>query len=463
MADKGLVLTDDDLQSRARQILYDSDDAWNQTAADNPEWLDLFKKAHGLDFIPSAIGGLGIQVPEDLETYTDLGLRIPFSVQLQAYNQDQTGKHVEDAATRPGPYQKARENVQQVYSLLATEGVLYNGDQTCPHTKCSDNLMDISKFDGHSSPGSRLRRWCNDKLSTDAAEKLASLRTVGAIKPASATENRHRALATLWDLEAIAHEHTGSCSAAFDVQAAANARARALSSLDNQEKQHTTCAWAEQDIQLNNARARSQGLEALSRAEAPEKMLASGGRQWPYLPRHKYELPKDRARLFATTTPAWEDSGMMPPAVHTSLPDINEIPTTTTGAIMEFLGGDVGASLPFSNDASTSQIPLQDFSAAETDWQLPDGGTVSHADMMDLIKASSGGSEQGFEAGMLNLDMDWGNADMGAPTTTMADVSGAAAMDDVNFDNLTFDGIELVPWLVRNGNINSSSSWTQTG
>jgi hypothetical protein len=42
-------LTDEMLQSKARQILYDSDDAWEQTAADNPEWLSLFKKAHGLD------------------------------------------------------------------------------------------------------------------------------------------------------------------------------------------------------------------------------------------------------------------------------------------------------------------------------------------------------------------------------------------------------------------------------
>jgi hypothetical protein len=37
------------LQREARRILYDSDDPWNQTAADNPEWLALFKKAHGLD------------------------------------------------------------------------------------------------------------------------------------------------------------------------------------------------------------------------------------------------------------------------------------------------------------------------------------------------------------------------------------------------------------------------------
>lgn len=42
-------ITDEMLQTQARQILYDCDDPWNQTAADNPEWLGLFKKAHGID------------------------------------------------------------------------------------------------------------------------------------------------------------------------------------------------------------------------------------------------------------------------------------------------------------------------------------------------------------------------------------------------------------------------------
>jgi hypothetical protein len=42
-------ITDKMLQSEARRILYDNDDGWEQTAADNPEWLNLFKKAHGLN------------------------------------------------------------------------------------------------------------------------------------------------------------------------------------------------------------------------------------------------------------------------------------------------------------------------------------------------------------------------------------------------------------------------------
>lgn len=42
-------LTDEMLQVESRRILYSDDDPWNQTAADNPEWLNLFKKAHGID------------------------------------------------------------------------------------------------------------------------------------------------------------------------------------------------------------------------------------------------------------------------------------------------------------------------------------------------------------------------------------------------------------------------------
>jgi hypothetical protein len=42
-------LTDKMLQDEARVILYGEADGWEQTAADNDEWLKLFKKAHGID------------------------------------------------------------------------------------------------------------------------------------------------------------------------------------------------------------------------------------------------------------------------------------------------------------------------------------------------------------------------------------------------------------------------------
>ncbi|KAF9741410.1 hypothetical protein PMIN06_006351 [Paraphaeosphaeria minitans] len=64
-------VTDAMLQSEARRILYATDDAWEQTAADNPEWLNLLRKAHGLDLTqPEAIAGQY----SNHEVLEDLGL-----------------------------------------------------------------------------------------------------------------------------------------------------------------------------------------------------------------------------------------------------------------------------------------------------------------------------------------------------------------------------------------------------
>jgi hypothetical protein len=41
-------LTDEMLQREARIILYSEADGWEQTVADNAEWLNLFKQAHGI-------------------------------------------------------------------------------------------------------------------------------------------------------------------------------------------------------------------------------------------------------------------------------------------------------------------------------------------------------------------------------------------------------------------------------
>lgn len=43
----GIRLYDADLQQKARFIIYGNNDGWNQTAADNPEWLSGFKKRLG--------------------------------------------------------------------------------------------------------------------------------------------------------------------------------------------------------------------------------------------------------------------------------------------------------------------------------------------------------------------------------------------------------------------------------
>ncbi|AEO55367.1 C2H2 transcription factor [Thermothelomyces thermophilus ATCC 42464] len=49
----GIEPTDEDLQRQARLIIYEYDDPWNQTAADDPVWLATFKQRHGRAAIPS--------------------------------------------------------------------------------------------------------------------------------------------------------------------------------------------------------------------------------------------------------------------------------------------------------------------------------------------------------------------------------------------------------------------------
>lgn len=44
----GIIPTDQDLQNRARKIIYDDEDPWNQTPADNKQWLDTFKYQVGI-------------------------------------------------------------------------------------------------------------------------------------------------------------------------------------------------------------------------------------------------------------------------------------------------------------------------------------------------------------------------------------------------------------------------------
>ncbi len=46
--ERGVVPTDAELQKQGRLIIFYNDDMWNQTAADNPDWLDWFKKANGI-------------------------------------------------------------------------------------------------------------------------------------------------------------------------------------------------------------------------------------------------------------------------------------------------------------------------------------------------------------------------------------------------------------------------------
>jgi hypothetical protein len=518
------------LQSHARKVLYGSDDSWNQTAADNPEWLDLFKKAHGLDFIPSAVGGEGFQIPEDLETYGDLGLRIPFSVQLAVFNQSQA-KSKGNMQMSPGADRQAieqkRSEVRSVYHQLSKEGVLHSADYRCQHAECQGNIVDMRSFEQSPGKDARTRRWCTYEL--PISTPAAPTRDDRAIQNPQGTEDPKSqmfGLATSQNqVEQLNNRPTGDWTSEDERVAAFNSRWNLLEKL--QKAEVDKCPFTEQNERLGDLRDRQQaaaasdavarGLDRLVSMESAECVdnwgpngipLRSNETSTnnststsPYLRRHRYELPPHRAQRFATVTPAWKDSGMMPPVTYTtstpdlSLPGIENTQSTSTGAMMEFLGPNIGSGLEFAHSGTSEQIPLypnatgrqqQAQQQQSTEYTIlnsneateealhnwwngndhwADESTLLH-DLDDLIAAypSANGSENSaafdemrstenepplfdLNAGMEPQQQTW-TTDSFAPTatasaqdTTAQGVSADISMEDATFDDLNFDSV----------------------
>jgi hypothetical protein len=551
MIKQGVVLTDEMLQTHARKVLYGSDDSWNQTAADNAEWLDLFKKAHGLDFIPSAVGGQGFQIPEDLETYGDLGLRIPFSVQLAAFNQAQA-KRQGVLQMNPGPDRRAieqkRQEVRNVYTQLSKEGVLHSADYRCQHVECDGNVVDMRPFENSPGNSPKPRRWCTYEVPIST---LAATTQSNADDPSGAanTVSRRQGLEALNSIEQRLSRN--ACEwIEHDAQvAAANSRWNLLEKL--QKGEVDKCPFTAENARLGGLRDRQEasarsnavarGLDRLvamecyptvgcddQRAIARSDAVARGldtlvvmeaaelDDNWgpngvplrsketsnqtgtnnststsPYLRRHRYELPPDRAMRFATVTPAWKESGLMPPVTHTASPPDLSLPsnenqnTTTTDTMMGFLGPSVCAGLDFGSDNATSQTLLEPTNPGRAqqsaeynmlnghftteddlhNWYQGNDHWVDESvllkDLDDLIAAYPSGAEfEGSAAfsmegaatnelpdfdlnvGMAEQQQTW-SMDSSAPTTAAASapdmMMGDVAMQDINFDDMMFD------------------------
>lgn len=399
MVQQGVVLSDEMLQKQARIILYGEDDTWNQTAADNPEWLDLFKKAHGLDFIPTAVGGIGQKVPDDLETYGDLGLRIPFSVQLNTFNASEARK------------QQERDAERTVWSILSKEGVLHDVNGKCKHTECEDNVFDFHAVEGNVTP--KPWRWCTYQLPQEKVKQIAAL-TGPSRMDDRVDDERERAQNIL----------------------------KGLTSLNTVDQRREGTGYCEDgyDMQIRKAMARAKGLELISNVEGrePRDLPPPTTFKKTVVPRHRYELPKERAARYETTTGAWEDSGTMPEAITTaSAPTSTTFaplgtPTTSTGAMMEFLGGNIGQHLPFSSDAETSRIPLEDFQ-----FMLPATAAEEEAlnrDLDLLIAQTTAPETQAMGAVAGGFDFD-------APMAI-----DVAMEDGMGFDvEMDFDGVFDMP------------------
>ncbi|KAH9845702.1 Homeobox protein TGIF1 [Teratosphaeria destructans] len=520
MAQRGAMLSDEMLQKQARRILYESDDSWDQTAADNPEWLDLFKKAHGLDFfIPSELGGQGL-----LETYGDLGLRIPFHVQLAAYNQAQANTQISDAANVPEPYSKALERKRQEFrsicSLLSKEGVLLHEEKiVCDHDECAQNVIDVSKVDGKSEPGPRYNRWCTYTVAPEKAKKLA-LTAVAVDGPADLgafmgdsgaghreTDDAGNGLecrTTSTNAEGAALVRAGGVGMLTDCEnkkctfhdinrneearAAASLRARGLVALERVHAPISSCncdchaepvrqsrkaprperhqdrldafasatARCEGSASLEAAKSRAQCLDYLGRLHGPMTCDCDDAQASPnphsrvHQPRHKLQLPIARARLFETTTGAWEDAGKMPATTYTasrgevadmSMRVIAEEDLANTGAMMDVRGSQ------FSGGQETAMSGMMgDFDLGLGLPNAPATDDQALKELDDLIAATFAFPNQAVDEGTASAE----------DLAMVLNNEGAAAkndvaMDDFDFDDVTFDGAFDMPFDERDG------------
>ncbi|KAK6331609.1 hypothetical protein TWF718_002158 [Orbilia javanica] len=84
----GTNISDEDLRREARIITYGDDDPWNQTAADNPQWLEYFKQGHG---ISSNERGLDLSTPNDFDLCTFAADLDPGFGDLLGLNQNGSG------------------------------------------------------------------------------------------------------------------------------------------------------------------------------------------------------------------------------------------------------------------------------------------------------------------------------------------------------------------------------------
>ena len=416
MSKRGHVLTDEMLQAQARRILYDDDDTWNQTAADNPEWLDLFKKAHGLDFIPSDVGGQGQQIPEDLETYQDLGLRVPFAVQLQAFNAVEARNAQEEDIER------------KLWSILSKEGVLHDSSKLCRHNECEDNVLDSHAVEGQDSTHPRQFRWCTYELPP------SEIRTVKALTRTARSQDL--------DDERL-----------LDDENAERARNLALSleslhNIDNRGPQR--CPWDNYENKIAQAKASARGLNALPAIEE-QRPDRETGRQ-PFFPRHRYQLPEDRARHFETVTGPWQDSGTMPTPITTlAPPTIENVDSISSGAMMEFLGS-LGQHLPFSSDAATSEIPLLNINPTSPSNKSPEEVALDAEVDRLILESTMAETTQSI----IPETSDWTSASMVQPLAagefewdhSMSMVTGNGAMLGMGHQNdmeMDFDGVFDMP------------------
>lgn len=379
---------------------------------------------------------------------------------------------------------KQRESeFRGIYSLLSKEGVLLQDEHiNCDHAECSNNIIDISSIDNAGDPGPRLRRWCTYSIAPENAARLL-MAAAGDFAPSTdkqtAQHQRNvteglKSLCKLYEKRGDQHE----VATQQEQSAAAGARAQSLLRLT--EAEAYCCGHVESNAREEAARSRARGLAALARVDAPihdcdcdAPLNPSRIASKTYLRRHKFQLPKERANNFETVTGPWKDSGIMPDPVYTAadgegrtpcyptrgtlvpMPSVAEQSIgTSTGAMMEFLGGQIGAHLPFSQDAATSTVTPPTMAPADMNFIFDrpdhmDEFALKGLDRLPEVSMLTGQPTSSVTAMEQESNIFQPNfatsVHDGIPSNTALDIPMDEVIDDFDFDDITFDGVFDMP------------------
>lgn len=361
--------------------------------------------------IPSQVGGRGLQVPDDLEWYGDLGLRIPFVVQLQAYNKEQQQRshcleHMPETNDADvSGVDRTRHVAQTFYRQLADANLLHESSAACAHPECSLNVVDLNTLDpSRGQDANPHRRWCTYELPLDKARLLGrangNLANAGILGGPKATK-----------------------TTAGGSDASQAAQAQAYNDMSFMQEVH-----------------HHHGAETRDNA---------------YLPYHRYELPFNRAQEFASITPAWQESGEVPASIATSTM-ANHSSATPTVAYHNNEAFHFNPQPPvpsFDLPSTTTNLPFPLEGTADMNdashWNLDPNNNHDGAvdqrmlqELDELIAASTGAEMAGTAApasggGLFDFDFEAVGKDavVSAPGRQ---VQGSEA-EDFSFDDLVFD------------------------
>lgn len=115
---RGVEPSDEDLQRQARIIIYEFDDGWNQTAADNVEWLYAFRQRHFRASQAKAGGSAEVLQPQQQPPQQQQSQSLPQQPQLT------------QNSPAPGPTDLSRVGGYTRMSQQAVNGLVNSGFRT---------------------------------------------------------------------------------------------------------------------------------------------------------------------------------------------------------------------------------------------------------------------------------------------------------------------------------------------